>query len=249
MRTRIGTGGFTLALPLTLTAAIMLAGCSGEKRDSTTAQAPTAPPPVATPIAPLTPLAPATPVRPEGADAIDAALAAAKAFNAKALTDLAAIERAEKRVRDQASRALESARRGAAAKVTAARNDAEAAHRGLADSLSAFRTAAAEQQAAVATALALCAPSPTAPGGPSGATLPPPPPVTTPVPGVPATSPAGAAPVYQGCTDLAAEQALLAQNIEAVGARYQAAEASYRQDRPRLEEAAATVALGKLGPL
>lgn len=249
MRTRIGTGGLTLALPLTLTAAIVLAGCSGEKRGATTAQAPAAPPPAATPIAPLTPPAPATPVRPEGADAIDAALAAAKAFNAKALTDLAAIEKAEKRVRDQASRALDSARRGEAARVAAARNDAEAAHRSLADGLSTFRTAAAEQQAAVATALALCPPPAAAPGVPTGATLPPPPPVTTPVPGTSSTSPPGVAPVYEGCTALIAEQALLAQNIEAVGARYQAAEASYRQDRPRLEEAAATVALGKLGPL
>jgi len=232
-------------------AALMLASCSGEQRPAKTAQAPVAPPPVATPVAPLAPALPAEPVKPAGADAIDAALAAAKAFNARALGDLAAIEKAEKRVRDQASRAIDAARRGDTAKVTAARNDAEAAHRGLADSLSAFRTAAAEQQAAVTAALALCAPPTAAPGSVAGAPVPPPPPVTTPTPGAPATAaPGAAAPaVYEGCTGLVAEQALLAQNIDAVGARYQAAEASYRQDRPRLEEAAATVALGKLGPL
>jgi hypothetical protein len=231
-------------------AAMLLASCSGEKTPPAKAAPEATPAPVA--VAPPATL-PAAPMRPEGADAIDAALGGAQAFNAKALTDLAAIERAEKRIRDLAGRALEAARRGDAGRVTAARNDAEAAHRGLADSLAAFRTAAAEQQAAVTAALALCGPSAPAPGATAGPVTPPPPPVKTPLPGAPATGPAGPAVVdptaYQGCAALAAEQTLLAQNIEAVGARYQAAEASYRQDRPRLEEAAATVALGKLGSL
>jgi len=227
-------------------AALLLASCSREKSAPVAAAPETAPAPVAV-AAPGLP--PAPPTRPEGADAVDAALAAAKAFNAKALTDLAGIERAEKRVRDQATRALEAARRGDAARVTAARADAEAAHKGLADGLTAFRTAATEQQTAVAAALALCAPAAAAPGTPGGAPVPPPPPVTTPTPGAPATAaPMGLA-AYEGCAALVAEQVLLAQNIEAVAGRYQAAETAYRQDRPKLEEAAATVALGRLGSL
>ena len=51
---------------------------------------------------------------------------------------------------------------------------------------------------------------------------------------------------YEGCVALIAEQALLAQNVTALGARYEAAEAAWRQDRPRLDEASATVALGAL---
>jgi len=51
---------------------------------------------------------------------------------------------------------------------------------------------------------------------------------------------------YEGCLALIAEQALLAQNVTALGARYEAAEAAWRQDRPRLDEASATVALGAL---
>uniref|UniRef100_UPI0025F46CC0 hypothetical protein n=1 Tax=Phenylobacterium sp. TaxID=1871053 RepID=UPI0025F46CC0 len=77
---------------------------------------------------------------------------------------------------------------------------------------------------------------------------PPPPPVTTPLPGAPAGAATASPAAYEGCVGLATEQVLLAQNIDAVSARYQAAEVSYREDRPKLEEAAATVALGRLGP-
>jgi len=52
--------------------------------------------------------------------------------------------------------------------------------------------------------------------------------------------------IYEGCVALIAEQALLAQNVSALGARYEAAETAWRQDRPRLDEASATVALGAL---
>lgn len=226
------------------TAALLLASCSGEKTELARAAPETSPAPVAASGLPASP-----PGRPVGADAVDAALAGAKAFNAKALTDLAAIEAAEKRVRDQAARALEAARRGDAARVTAARTEANAAHNSLTEGLAAFRTAAAEQQTAVAAAIALCAPGMPAPGSTASPAIPPPPPVTTPMPGAPATAaPAGLA-AYGGCTALAAEQALLAQNIEAVASRYQAAETAYRQDSPKLEEAAATVALGRVGGL
>ena len=238
------------ATRMTLTAAVLLlAACSGQKEEAAEVAPEKAPAPVAV-AAPPAPLAAATPVRPEGADAIDTALTDAKAFNAKALTELAAIEKAEKRIRSQAVRALDAARRGDAGQVTTARSDAEGAHRGLADGLSSFRTQAATQQAAVTAALALCGPPAPAPGAVAGPVTPPPPPVTTPLPGAPGTAAPmiGAGP-YAGCAALTAEQVLLTQNIDAVSSRYQAAEAAYRQDRPRLEEAAATVALSKLAPL
>jgi len=229
--------------------AMLLAACSGEKRSDKVATAPAAPPPVATPATPLAPAAPLPPpVPPETLAAVDAALAGVKAFNAKALTDLAAIEKAERRIRDQAARALEAARRGDGARVAAARADAEAAHKGLVDGLAAFRTAASGQQAAMEAAVALCGPPAADPLAPT-ATLPPKPVVTTPAPATPGSAPvapdATGLAAYAGCLALPAEQALLAQNIEAVAARHQAAETAYRQDRAKLEEAAATMALGR----
>ena len=51
---------------------------------------------------------------------------------------------------------------------------------------------------------------------------------------------------YEGCVALTAEQATLAATIDALGKRYQAADAAYPADRARIEEASATVALGAL---
>lgn len=50
----------------------------------------------------------------------------------------------------------------------------------------------------------------------------------------------------EACVALAAQQATLAAKIEALTGRYQAAETAYAADRARLEEAAASVALGGL---
>jgi hypothetical protein len=230
-------------------AMLLLASCSGEKRSEKVATAPVGPPPAATPATSLTPATPPeAPIPPETLAAVDAALAEAKAFNTKALADLAGIEKAERRIHDQAGRALDAARRGDGARVAASRADAEAAHKGLVDGLAAFRTAAAGQQTAIEAAVALCAPPVTDPLAPGVATLPPKPVVTTPAPATPGAPPAPEATglaAYAGCVALPAEQALLAQNIEAVASRYQAAEAAYRQDRAKLEEAAATMALGR----
>lgn len=149
--------------------ALLLASCSGEKRSDTVAAAPAGPAPAATPVAPL------APARPLGSDAVDAALTAAKDFNAKALADLAGVETAETRIRDQATRALDAARRADGARVTAARTAAEAAHKSLTDGLAAFQTAATQQQVALDMAAAMCglpvatpAPVPGAPPAPAG---------------------------------------------------------------------------------
>ncbi len=237
---RILTGG---PWPAMMLSAVLLTACSGEKRE-TVAQTPTAPPPAATPATELAPALPAeAPIPPETLVAIDATLAAAKAFNAKSLADLADIEKAERRVRDQATRALDAARRGETGRVTAAKADAESTHKALSDRLVAFRATAADQQTALASALTLCGlttPDPLAPAAtpPAAKT---PAAGATPAPPAPATGLAA----YAGCLALPAEQALMTQNIAAVSARYEAAEASYRQDRPKLEEAAATLALGR----
>ena len=50
-----------------------------------------------------------------------------------------------------------------------------------------------------------------------------------------------------GCTALTAQQSPLAQTTAALGRRYDAAEAVYRQERTRLEEASAIIALGADG--
>ncbi|TAJ69339.1 MAG: hypothetical protein EPO51_23395 [Phenylobacterium sp.] len=227
--------------------ALLLASCSGEKRSETTAVAPVGPAPAATPVAPL------APTKPVGSDAVDAALTAAKDFNAKALTDLAGVESAEKRVRDQANRALEAARRGDGARVTAARTAAEAAHKSLVDGQAAFQTAAAEQQVALDMAATMCglpvatpapAPGAPAPGAPAPAKPATPAATPAPAPAIAGVDTAALA-AYEGCLALPAEQALLAQNVAAVTGRYQAAEAAYRLERPKLEEAAATMALGR----
>lgn len=229
--------------PAIVLSAALLTACSGEKRE-TVAQAPTPPPPAATPATELAPaLPPEAPIPPETLAAIDATLAAAKAFNAKSLADLAGIEKAERRVRDQATRALDAARRGETARVAAAKADAESTHKALADRLAVFRATAADQQTALASALALCGLTTTDPLTPAAAppVAKPPTPGATPTPTAPATGIAA----YAGCLALPAEQALMTQNIAAVAARYEAAEVSYRQDRPKLEEAAATLALGR----
>ena len=49
-----------------------------------------------------------------------------------------------------------------------------------------------------------------------------------------------------GCVALAAEQTLMTTNIEALTARYQAADAAYAAERAKLEEAAASLALAAL---
>lgn len=239
------TGGPWPALLLT---AVMLSACSGEKRE-TVAQAPMAPPPAATPAVDLaSALPPEAPIPPETLATIDTTLAALKAFNTKSLADLAHIEKMESRIRDQAARALDAARRGDTSRVNAARADAEAAHKSLADGLAAFRTMAVDQQTALSTAMALC-------GLPTSDPLPPAtstPAAKSPVLKAPAAPPAPAAvapasglATYPGCLALPAKEMLLTQDVAAVAARYEAAEVSYRQERPKLEEAAATLALGR----
>lgn len=223
-----GMDGRGLAIGVAL---VLLAGCSGEKR------AASAPPPVAPAAAPAPAVAP-TPVRPEGADAVDAALSDVQLFNATATESLADIATDEAKIRDLAAKAIDLARRAENAAVSqrpalakslaAALADREAAHTALGQSLENFRTTSTETSELVDAAAAQCGPAapPAAPGAP-----PPPPPTP------------GTLAAYPLCATLAAEQASLAANIAALSKAFESAEAAYRQDRRRIDEAAATMAL------
>jgi hypothetical protein len=223
-----GMNGRGLAVTLALA---MLAGCSGEKR------AASAPPPVAPVVTPGLSVAP-TPLRPEGADAVDAALSDVQLFNATATESLASITKDEARIRALAARAIDLSRRveaapaeqrpGLAKNLEAALAEREAAHTALGQSLENFRTTSTETSGLVEGAAVLCGPVP--PPATPGA---PPPPPPTP----------GTLAAYPPCATLAAEQASLAANIAALSKAFESAEAAYRQDRRRIDEAAATMAL------
>ena len=202
----------------------MLVGCSGEK------PAASAPPPA---MAAAAPTAPTAPTRPEGADAVDTALTDVQLFNATATESLIDIATDEATIRELAAKAVDLARRaenaavaqrpGLAKSFAAALAEREAAHAKLAQSLESFRTTSAETGTVVETALIPCAASA--------------PPTAAPVP-----TP-GSLAAYPGCVTLATEQALLAANIAALSKAFESAEAAYRQDRRRTDEAAATMAL------
>ena len=202
---------------------LMAAGC---EQKTPVAPAATAAPPAVAP-APAPAAAPVVPevaaVSPETALAVNQALALAQAFNAKAAADLAAIAKAEKRIRELAGQASEAAARSGGGiggnerlalsrRVELARTEAEAAHADVAARAATFRANAQAQTDAVALAQLQCAQTPE----------------------FLASEP---------CVKLAAEQATLAQTITNLTARFATAEAGYQKDRAKLEEASATVAL------
>jgi hypothetical protein len=201
--------------------ALLLTACEGKRTDVDTM--PDAKPRAAVPATAAA--APAEILSPEGAEPVDAALAAAKAFNEAAPAELAVIGEQEAKIRAAAVRALaaargaeaagESQRQGLTARVTAARREADAARKTLADSQAKWRADGEAQIAAVQTAVDACAAS-------------------------------EVLAAYASCAALTAEQALLATNIEALSARYQAADAAYGLERVKLDEAAASLALAAL---
>ncbi len=207
---------------------LVLAGCQQKEPATETG---TKPAPAATPAIPAVPapgaVAPATPaaavVPPETVLAVSQALAAATAFNAKTAEDLAAVDKAQKRIHDLAVQAAADAQRGGTSaenerlalgrKVANARTEAEAAHADLVSRQTAFRTVSQSQTDAVAAALVQCGASPEF-----------------------ATS--------EACVNLLAEQTKLTASTAALGKGFAAAEAAYQKDRVRLDEASATMALG-----
>lgn len=175
--------------------------------------------------APVPAIPPAAPVVPEPApapspeaQAVAQALADVQAFNAATAEELAGIGRAEQQIGRAADRALELANRPGAA--GASRQIAAA--RGEAERARAGLTTglAAFQAASAERTAQLDAALEQCEG----------------VEGLAASEP---------CVLLTAEQPLLTQNIAALAERYQAADAVWRRERAKLDEASAVIALGR----
>lgn len=200
---------------------VVLAACSNEPAGDVKAAAPEAKV-KATAAAPAPP--PPSPALPPEAQAVETALADVQAFNAGAAAELAGIAAAEERVRRQAARALDLAGRAGAA--------ADAERRRLSSQVAAARAEAERARAETAAGLsAFQAASAERTAQLNGA--------LEQCAGLPAL--AG----FEACATLTAEQPVLVQNIAALTERYQAAETVWRQERAKLDEASATMALGR----
>jgi hypothetical protein len=172
-----------------------------------------------------TAVASSDPARPEAADGVDAQLAQVKAFNERAVQEMAAIAANEAKIDKAATGALEAARgadtapearrQALGARITAARREADTARAILVDGQTKLRKDTDEQITAVEAMMETCNGS-------------------------------EALMVYEGCKALAVEHDLLLKNLEALAARYQVADAAYGPDRARLEEASAAIALAAM---
>ena len=178
---------------------------------------------VPTPVAPppIDPLA-----RPVGADEVDLALTNARAFTARAAAELTGIARSEARIKALAARVVASVASGGAMP--------DSQRRSLSASIQAARTETETLRdslstAAVAFRLASAAEVQA---------------METALAQCATNAELAALPA---CASLPAEQAAMAQSVAALGRRYDAAEATWRQERTRLEEASAIVALGSDG--
>lgn len=183
------------------------------------AAAPIAGAPGATVAAAVDPLA-----RPVGAEAVDLALAATQQFNAKAATELAGIARSEARIRALAAKVAGLGGGGLP----------EVQRRNLSASVQAARSEVETLHDGLASGAAAFRLASAAGTQQLEAAL-----------AQCATSVELAA--YLGCAALTGQQAPLAQTTATLGRRYEAAEAAYRQERTRLEEASAIIALGADG--
>lgn len=201
---------------------LLLAACQGKGDDEASREAfpPKAPAQRPAP-APMT----ADSARPAGADGVDAGLAKVKAFNERAAAALKTIADNEARIRSAAARALEAAR--GAEQTPAARRA----------SLTALVTAA-RKEAETAHAVLMDGQAKLRQDTDEQVTA-----AEAMLETCNASEPLLA---YEGCKALEAEHTLLLSNLEALAARYQAADAAYGPDRAKLEEASAAVALSAL---
>jgi len=200
---------------------LLLAACQGKGDDEASREAfpPKAPAQRPAP-APMT-----ADSRPAGADGVDAGLAKAKAFNERAAAALKTIADNEARIRSAAARAMEAAR--GAEQTPAARRA----------SLTALVTAA-RKEAETAHAVLMDGQAKLRQDTDEQVTA-----AEAMLETCNASEPLLA---YEGCKALEAEHALLLSNLEALAARYQAADAAYGPDRAKLEEASAAVALAAM---
>lgn len=206
-----------------LAAGLLLAlGACSEEPAEEEAAAVAAPIPATPPAAPALP-EPASAPPPEAA-AVETALADVRAFNAAAAAELAKIAQAEQRIRREAARALEAAGRAGGA--------AEGERRRLAGQVAAARAEAERARASLTAGLTAFQAASTERTAQLNGAL-------EQCAGMPAL--AGFGP----CAALTAEQPVLAQNVAALSERYQAVETAWRQERARLDEASAMMALGR----
>lgn len=200
---------------------LLLAACQGKSDAPARAEAPAAKPAPA----PAVVAAPAPVAPPAAAEPVEAALAATKAYNAQATAELTGIGQDEARLRTAATRALEAAR------------GAESASEGQRKALSG-RVAAARRDADAARDRLMEGQARLAKDADVQVTA-----AETALESCAATPELVA---YPACQALEAEHALLLQNIQALTARYQAADAAFTAERAKLEEASAAVALAAL---
>ncbi len=168
--------------------------------------------------APLTSDPPAPPI---GSEAVDQALAAAQQFNTNAAAELAGIARSEARIRALAAKVASP---GGGAIVETQRRNLSANVQAARVEVEALHDALAAGSAAFRLGSAAGAQQLAAAVAQCAASV--------------------ELAAYAGCTALSAQQAPMAQTTASLGRRYEAAEAVYRQERARLEEASAIIALG-----
>lgn len=221
---RTGPPAIWVALGLS---GLLAAGCDqrsgrADPEPSVTAKAEavaSAPPAPISSAPPIDPMA-----KPLGAEAVDQALAAVQQLNTQAAADLAGVARSEARIRALAARV---AGLGGGALPDVQR-------RNLSTSVQAARTEVETLRDGLTTGAAAFRLASAAGTQQLEAAL-----------AQCAASVELAA--YAGCAALSAQQAPLAQATATLARRHEAAEATYRQERARLEEASAIIALGSDG--
>jgi hypothetical protein len=165
------------------------------------------------------------PARPDGADGVDAQLAVVKAFNERVVQEMASIAVNEAKIDKAASGALEAAR------------GADAAPEARRQALN-VRITAARREAEAARAILVDGQTKLRKDTDEQ--------ITAVEAMLETCNGSQALMVYESCTALVAEHELLLKNLEALAARYQAADAAYGPDRAKLEEASAAIALAAM---
>ena len=177
--------------------------------------------PVAGPPPILDPMA-----RPVGADEVDRALADAQAFNAALVARLADIARSEAAIKALAARTTAAVAGGAGIP--------ESQRSRLSASIQAARTETETLHDTLTTGAAAFRLSSTAS-------------VDALETSIARCAQQDELAAYPACAALTTEQAALNRSVAALGRRYDAAETAYRQQRTRLEETSAIIALGSDG--
>lgn len=202
---------------------LLLAACQGKGDEDTMHAADGGPAKVS--AAQLPSAAPTDAPAPPGAGGVDTALAAARAYNERAAKELVAIDRYDAQIRAAATRAIEASR--GVDGVT------EAQRQPLISRVSAARRDAEQARNQVVDGQARLRKDIDEQ-------------VTALEAMIETCSNDERLQAYAGCVALDAEHETLLKNIDALTARYSAADVAYGAERAKLEEASAAVALASL---